>query len=171
LDEEIWRKNEDEIKMLVLEIVDKRLKGEIIFDEAMWEKDHQLYFAGAYRTNKACTQQEKGLQPNDQNIFSDIVALRNSKYYAEYETQCAGLIYLAQKKNGRNVYLCPPDSNGPDVSLRLIEKILSNVSSKIWTLETLTDKIPSDCKTAINSEEICPSIEVGYQDAIKVFEV
>jgi hypothetical protein len=57
------------------------------------------------------------------------------------------------------------------MSLKMAEKLLTTLASKRWTLETLKEKIPAECKSAVNSEEICPGTEVGYQDAIKMFEV
>jgi hypothetical protein len=48
---------------------------------------------------------------------------------------------------------------------------LNDLQAEKWTLETLKEKIPVECKTEINCEEICPQIEAGYQNVIKGFEV
>jgi hypothetical protein len=39
--------------------------------------------------------------------------------------------------------------------------------SKKWTLDTIKEKIPAECKATINCGEKCP----GNQEAIKMFEV
>jgi succinate dehydrogenase/fumarate reductase-like Fe-S protein len=171
-DQELWRKKEEDIKLVMNKVVDERLlKGDFIIDESMWQEDRRPFFAATYRSINVSLEFEKGVQPNDANIYYNFSCLRMQISRAEEEIKCAGLAYWDQKKKGKNVYLCAPDSIGPEMSLEMVEHLLNDLQAEKWTLETLKEKIPVECKTDINCEEICPNTEAGYQEVIKGFEV
>lgn len=156
--------------MLIKKVVTDRLKGQVAFTESMWEEDG-LHFSGLYRCIIDNTELAKGLQPNDVSVIYNIHCLHAKIQVAETEAACSGFVYLDHKKRGRTVHLCSPDSSGPEISLKLIKQELTNLDSMKWTLETLKEKIPAECKSAINHEESCPDIEAGYLSTIKKFEV
>ena len=156
--------------LLTKKIVGGRLTGQVAFPETLWQKDNSLFLTGCYRRNVNCANFEKGVQPNDTNVIFNLQSLRARLEVADEEATVSGFVYLKLKKEGRKVFLHAPNCDGPELSLPMINKLLKTLSEK-WTLDTLKQQIPAECKAAINCEESCPGIEVGYQDVIKIFEV
>lgn len=167
---ELSLQKKDEIKLLANEAASKRLKGQINITETLWQEKCD-YFAGYYRKVLSNMEFIKGVQSNDNSIIYNIHCLNSILEVADTEALCTGIVYLALKEEGQAVHFCAPDSSGPEMSLEFIEQKLTNLDSERWTLETLKQKIPAECKSAISHEESCPEIETGYQDAIKIFEV
>jgi hypothetical protein len=160
--------NMKEIKLLLNEVFAKRLKGDIRFTESMRQED----VFSAYRKIVACSNVVKGVQRTDASILYDICCLRSKCAKSLAEAVFSLSVYLAQQnQDGQNVYLCAPDSNGPEMSLEMVEQVLTALDAEMWTQDTLKEKIPTECKTAINCEEDCPGVEAGYQDVITLFEV
>jgi hypothetical protein len=156
--------------MLTQKIAGERVKGKVTFSESLWQRN-SLFFASSYRRTVNNADFEKGAQPNDVSVIYNLHSLQAQLEVADEEAICSGLVYLELKKEGRNVYLHVPNTSGAEMSLETVEQLLRKVVLKKWTLETLKEKIPAECKLAIDSEESCPGAEVGYQDAINMFEV
>jgi len=165
----LWANQEEDIKMLK-RIVCKRLMGEVVFNDSLWQ-EYRIFFANACQRIADNTDfVNGGLQPLDVNVNYNTQCERFSLVKSEDEAKCCVIVYLALRKAGLKVHLCAPNySSEPDISLEMSEKVLF---SDQWTLETLKMKIPEDCKSDINRDEICPDVEAtGYQDVIKAFEV
>jgi hypothetical protein len=156
--------------VLTEKIVSARAEGQVSFTESLWQRNG-IFFAGSYRRNVNHSDFENGVQPNDVSVIYNLHRLQARLKVADEEATCSGLVYLELEKEGQNVQLLAPNSSGPEMSLKMVEQILTTLALKKWTLETLKQKIPAECKTAINCEESCPGAEVGYQEAIKMFEV
>lgn len=154
--------------LLVKKVVDKRLKGQVAFTASMWQDDSTI-LAGAYKRIIKNTEILKGVVPKDESVIYNIQCLKAMLAKAEDEAICIGLVYRAQKN--KEVYFCTPDMDGPEMSLEMVEQVLNKPGLEKWTLETLKDIIPEECKSAVNCKEICPGIEAKYQDTIKAFEV
>lgn len=152
-------------------IVGERVKGQVAFPESIWQKDNSLFVTGCYRRNVNCADFEKGVQPSDVNVIYNLHCLRAKHEVADEEATLSGFFYLKLKKEGRKVHLHAPNSSGPEISLKMIKQMMKELDSEKWTLQTLQEKVPAECKSAINLKESCPGIEVGYLDAIKMFEV
>jgi hypothetical protein len=138
----------------------------------VWQK-HRLDYANYYK--QSCdynyTVFLEGVQPNDASVFYDIQCLEAIHATAELEAAVSCDSYVFLKGDGKKVNFVVPASSKPEMGLEKAEQILTFLESDRWTLETLREKIPKECKSAINSEESCPDIEAGYLDVIKVFEV
>lgn len=156
--------------MLTKKIVGERIEGKVDFTESMWKKN-SIFFAGSYRRNVNPADFEKGVQTNDVSVIYNLHSLQAKLEVADEEATCSGFVYLELQKEGGKVNLVSINSSGPEMSLKMIEQELKKLDSKKWTVETLKEKVPTNCKSAINCEESCPGIEVGYQDVIKIFEV
>jgi hypothetical protein len=154
----------------MLKIFSKRLKGEVVLTESLWQ-EHHLYYTKIYLRINDNTDFEKGVQPNDASVIYNIQCLKDKLETTQYEACVASYTYSFLKKDGRKVYFVVPHSSGPDMSLEMVKKLLDNLESEKWTLETLKGKIPEECKSAVNKEESFPDIDAGYQDVIKAFEV
>jgi len=166
----LWEKKREEIKVLIEKIIGERAKGQVSFSESLWQRNG-IFFAGSYRRYANLADFENGVQPNDVSVIYNLHGLQTRLKIADEQATCSGLVYLELKKEGQNVQLQAPNPTGPEMSLIMVGKLLTTLASKKWTLETLKDKIPAECKSAVNCDEICPGTEVGYQDAIKMFEV
>jgi hypothetical protein len=169
-DHTLWEKKKEEIKLLTRKIVGERLTGQIDLPESMWQEEYH-FITCCYRRNVNCADFEKGVQPNDVSIIYNLQNLQARHEVADEEATCTGLAYLKLKKEGRTVFLHAPNSSGPEISLKMIKQMLQKLESEKWTLQTLKEKIPEECKSPINCEESCPGIEVEHQEAIKMFEV
>jgi hypothetical protein len=163
-----WVNRVEDIKM-VKKIVCKRLMGEVVFNDSLWQ-EYSIFFANTCDRIAVNTVFVKGgLQPHDVNINYNTQCHRFSLVISEDEAKCCVIVYFALKKAGLKVHLCAPDSSEPEISLKMSEQV---EFLEHWTLETLKMKIPEECKSDINREEICPNVEAtGYQDVIKAFEV
>jgi hypothetical protein len=153
------------------DILSDRLKGEVTFTQVILQ-DYNIELAHiAGRIDESEYILGGGMQSIDASVIYNIQCLMTMLTIAEDKANCAGLFYSVLKKEGQKVCLSAPDSNGPEMSVEIAEKLLTNLQSKKWTLETLKKKIPEECKSAVNEKEICPDIEAGYRDVIKTFEV
>ena len=156
---------------LVNLIIIKRLKGDVTFTEAMFLECSQELTDIALRIADSAHFNNAGVQSSDASVIYNIQCLKAMLVKAEDEANCTGLVYSILNKESRKVFFSAPISNGLEMSLKMAERLLDNLESKKWTLETLKAKFPEECKAALNLEESCPDIEAGYQDVIKAFEV
>jgi hypothetical protein len=168
--EEYWMLQEKEIKILMLKIFSKWLKGEVNLTESLWQ-EHSLYYTKIYLRIIENMDFVKGVQPNDASVIYNIQCLKGKLETTQYEACVTSYTYSFLKKGGRKVSFVVPHSSGPEMSLEMVEKVLDNLELEKWTLETLKGKIPAECKSAVNKEESFPDIDTGYQDVIKAFEV
>ena len=168
--EEYWMLQEKEIKILMLKIFSKWLKGEVNLTESLWQ-EHSLYYTKIYLRIIENMDFVKGVQPNDASVIYNIQCLKGKLETTQYEASVTSYTYSFLKKGGRKVSSVVPHSSGPDMSLEMVKKVLDNLELEKWTLETLKGKIPEECKSAVNREESFPDIDTGYQDVIKAFEV
>jgi hypothetical protein len=165
------RDKEDNIRLHLEKHVEERLRGEVDFTESILREQRTAFYAETYARISDCAIFEKGVHPTEASVFYNIDCVKRLHEKMDYEARFCGYAYLDQKKQGRKVHLCALDSSGPEMSLDMIEQVLTHLELNKWTLDTLKQKIPDECKSAINCEESCPEIEAGYQDVIKAFEV
>jgi len=170
MDHDLMDEKKKEINLLTKKIIGERVEGEVSLLESMWQRKG-LFFAGCYRRYVNSADFDKGVQPNDVSVIYNLHSLQAQLEVADEEAACSGLFYLELKKEGHEVQLHAPNSSGPEMSLKMVENLLSKLDSKKWTLDTFKEKISAECKAAINCGEKCPGIKVGYQEAIKMFEV
>jgi hypothetical protein len=145
------------VKKLVKKIALKHLKGDVVFNNAMWDK-YGPNFAEMARSYNFSEDYIKGVRRFDVNVIYDVHRLQHEVDLANLEALIAGLVYVANKEQGRQLLLCAPDTSGPSLTLADIDEMTKLVAAPeaILSIEKLKEKIRAEYRTGVNLEESCP---------------